>query len=499
MELRSYQRKALDFLDNTNLSRNIIWAPTGSGKTVIMAAFIARFIKQVRSKCSVIVLINREELLSQTSRALERFNINHGIIKSGYSSNYDAKVQIASAQTMILRENIWSQDIKCVIYDEAHSTFFCQAGKKLLREFPLIKHIGFTATPIRNGKESILDIVPREGIYKVSTVLSLEQQGFLSPLKYYSLDPEELQRANSRNRGKFTNNLSEKTIIFPAAVNKWKEITGWPERKRRTVVFCPSIEYAKSLAEYFSANGIPFESANGNLDTDERETLYDALQSGFILGLTTCEMLTTGWDMPALEVAILLIKTSSLIKLEQIAGRIRRIYPGKTNGFLIDFGGNILQMGIPGLTTRLDPELTERESIDSRDSLKACPACNSINQKNAVFCLSCGHVFSSSSSAQRPLETITSIDEVRVDRDRMLQAAYRSMLIKCYEKKVSPASADVLFKEQYKIDPLPDWRRKSLGLPKSAYSNYLNQCVPGLTQNQRKEEMEKEFRPLSAN
>ena len=102
-DLRPYQLDVIDKVDAVvaqGKRRVQIVAPTGAGKTVILAAIINRAVVE---GLRVVVLAHRREIISQTSRKLSAQKIEHGIIRAGLVMDLEQKVQVCSVQTLWAR------------------------------------------------------------------------------------------------------------------------------------------------------------------------------------------------------------------------------------------------------------------------------------------------------------------------------------------------------------------------------------------------------------
>jgi hypothetical protein len=89
--------------------------PTGGGKT-IQFCFLTVAARQ-RGK-RVLILVHRQELITQTALALQRFGVEFGVIAPGHPPT-DAPVQIASVMTLVRRLD-GNCDFDLVVVDEAH-------------------------------------------------------------------------------------------------------------------------------------------------------------------------------------------------------------------------------------------------------------------------------------------------------------------------------------------------------------------------------------------
>src|SRR5262249_12714861 len=124
MELYDYQKDVIAKIEAflaSSVSRICLQAATGSGKTVIAAELIKR---AVAVRQPVVFIAHRLELITQASKKLLRFDIDHAIIKAGFEMHLGKKVQIASVQTLFTRavrnKRIDLPPADWVFIDEAH-------------------------------------------------------------------------------------------------------------------------------------------------------------------------------------------------------------------------------------------------------------------------------------------------------------------------------------------------------------------------------------------
>ena len=102
-DLRPFQIDAIAEIDKVvaaGKKRPLLVAPTGAGKTVILAAIIKR---AVAEGLRVIVLAHRREIIAQTSRKLSAHHVEHGIIQAGLVMDLEHNVQVCSIQTVTAR------------------------------------------------------------------------------------------------------------------------------------------------------------------------------------------------------------------------------------------------------------------------------------------------------------------------------------------------------------------------------------------------------------
>ena len=120
LKLRDYQTEAVQNIRDSFLRgarAPLLVLPTGGGKTVIFSYIAATTASRGRR---ALILVHRVELLRQTSKALEKSGVSHGLISPKYSPNPTAPVQVASVQTLVRRLNhLVPPDL--IIIDEALS------------------------------------------------------------------------------------------------------------------------------------------------------------------------------------------------------------------------------------------------------------------------------------------------------------------------------------------------------------------------------------------
>ena len=102
--LRDYQKQARSDIYaeiREGFKRILLFAPTGSGKTLIGSRLLAD--AQFKGRKSLF-LVHRDILIAQTAEKLKLFGINCGFIKSGWQEDKNALVQLGSIQTMVKRQ-----------------------------------------------------------------------------------------------------------------------------------------------------------------------------------------------------------------------------------------------------------------------------------------------------------------------------------------------------------------------------------------------------------
>jgi type I site-specific restriction endonuclease len=117
-------------------------------------------------------------------------------------------------------------------------------------------------------------------------------------------------------------------------VKAWRE---YAEDRKHTLIFCSGIKHSSDLSEEFKRNGISCESIDSTLDQKDRENVISRFRSGDIKVLCNVGVLTTGFDMAAVDCIVYARPTKSKILFAQILGRGLRLNENKENCLVLDF------------------------------------------------------------------------------------------------------------------------------------------------------------------
>jgi DNA repair protein RadD len=163
-----------------------------------------------------------------------------------------------------------------------------------------------------------------------------------------------------------------------------------------TVAFEVSVENAQHMAEQFRAAGYRSACLDGKMDKALRREIVRDFGRGAINVLTSCEIVSEGFDVPGIVGAILRRPTWSLAMYLQQVGRALRTAPGKDAAILLDQVGNSSRHGLPddprawSLLGRADRKgKKDGENV----AAKQCTACYAVSPAAASKCRECGVPF----------------------------------------------------------------------------------------------------------
>lgn len=383
-------------------------APTGSGKTVCFSALTQAWTAHMPTH-RVMLLVHRRELLEQISRCLTTWGVEHGLIAPDAPNHRTRRVQVASIQTLIRRLGDYEPPNTLVI-DEAHHAINRSSWGKLFRSWPHARRLGVTATPERLSGEGLRDTFAT--MVLGPTVESLMEAGSLSRYRLFAPPTQAADRVAKRMgdyvRKDLEGAMNTRTITGDAVEHYRRHALG-----KRAMVFCVSIAHAESVAAQFDSAGIPALSIDGQRTPRERAEILGAFSAGRTQVLTSCDLVSEGFDLPAVEVAILLRPTQSLALYLQQVGRALRPYPGKDAAIILDHAGNTAKHGLPDDARQwsLDgKEARKKKEGDRPPSVKVCPACFAAVSPSVLACPECAYQFISERKIEQVEGTLTEID-----------------------------------------------------------------------------------------
>ena len=378
LELRDYQETAVSNVIAALGSRPILVAPTGSGKTV-MATEVVR-----RLDAPTLWLAHRKELIDQAAERLESHGLSTGLIKAGYPATPDAQVQVASVQTLVRREK---PRASLIVIDECHHAT-ANTYQRILDEYPDVPLVGLTATPFRLDGRGLGDLFGE--LVVAAWADELCKRGVLHSPKVWASKAPDLRgvrvTAGDYNLGQLSERSNTRELQADIVETWQKHAAG-----KRTVAFAVDVEHSRAITEAFRAVGVPAEHLDGKTPDDERDAVLARLRSGETQIVSNCMVLTEGWDLPALECAIIARPTASLNLHLQMIGRVMRACDGKDGAIVLDHAGNHHVHGL--VTRRLQYALgNEKVGFAEPLGLRRCRRCGLLFETQLSACPECGWV-----------------------------------------------------------------------------------------------------------
>ena len=379
-----------------------IQLPTGAGKTVVASEMVRQ---QLAQGNRVLFLVHRWELLEQARKTFNEWGLNPAIIYSGgaYSGGF-ADVDIAMVMTLKNRVNQMAPNFyQMIITDECHHA---TAGtwQKILDYHNKTKHIGLTATPIRNDSSGLGDIY--NAMIIGPSVRQLIDNKYLSEYRLYSSRYWQQLWDGVRIKGKEFDykkfeeaNKKKLMLIIADTVEQYKKYCNGD----RCLFFGYSVKNSIDVAEQFNREGIVADHVDGSMDKAVRAHKIKLFRDGVTTVLCNFNVVSEGFDTPECSALIIGRKTASLITYMQIVGRVLRYREGKVSKIL-DLTGNYVQHGLP-----CDKRKWELEKGDDSIKYYNCKECGYTFPKYERICAECGTAIPTRKANKSPVpqETAT--------------------------------------------------------------------------------------------
>jgi superfamily II DNA or RNA helicase len=354
---RYYQREcdeAIRRAFETDRSTLVVMA-TGMGKTNVFSAVAKNW------PGSVLVLANRNELVEQARKRLEKMTGELvEVEQADWKASPRARLVVGSVQSFHKSrlEKMPKDRFSLVIADEC-DLFLAPTYRRVLEYFDA-KVLGVTATPDRGDEKALGQIFD-----SVAYVMGIEDgidAGYLVPIvgRQVVFDEIELDRLDKSSGDLVQGELDEEMVKVVQGVVKE---TYRLEPDRQGIGFFPGVRSAELASEAFNSV-VPGSSIFICATTEEfaRKRMIADFRQGRVKYLCNVGIATRGFDCPPASLVIQACPTLSRSKYTQMVGRATRTLPGtvdyidgtsraadrraavaqslKPNAVLLDFVGN---------------------------------------------------------------------------------------------------------------------------------------------------------------
>lgn len=394
--LRDYQAESvqsvLDYFFSGKRGNPLVVAPTGSGKSWMIAGFCSEVKRRWKDQ-RILVVSHSREILSQNYSTMKIMNpgVEIGLYSAGLKSKTVKSITIAGIQSIYNKPELFDE-FNIIIVDEAHTIPFKKGG--MYRKFfdqVKVSVIGYTATPYRLGR-GYLHLGPEaffDDIVYTITIKFLQDKGYLCQVTskgtQNKLDASEIKKQGGDyilkelslafDRKQITKNIVDELLVYKDLRRKW-------------LLFAIDIEHAENIAAELNSRGVKTGCVHSKIALDRDTVIEDFRDPWGYQALVSVAVLTTGFDVAEVDLIGLLRPTQSPTLHVQIIGRGLRPHPDKEDCLVLDFAGNLITNGpIDAPIIRLKGEGTG-EAI-----MKECPNCYEIVHAAVRVCPSCKHKF----------------------------------------------------------------------------------------------------------
>lgn len=402
MKLRGYQREAVDaviaYWEKGGL-HPLVEIPTGGGKTAVLGE-LARFVVQ---DCGgrVVIATHRAELIDQDAAAVRRMwpEAPMAIWSASLKKRGVSAITVCGVQT-VARKSEQLGNVDVLIVDEAHLIPPDGEGQyqtlvKGLRSInPALRIVGLTATPHRLGQGYLTQgptALFTSIVYRCD-VARLIADGFLSPLVTGTASTQIDVSQVATRMGEFAARDLELAADIAEVTERVADDVHEALQAGRTsaLLFGCSVAHANHLADAVRDRGHSCEVITGDTEQMVRQSIIGRFRRRELAALASCDVLTTGFDAPVVDVLAIVRATQSTSLYQQIVGRGMRIAEGKTDCVILDYGGNVARHG-PVDAVRVK-EATKGKG-DGDAPVKICPVCQALQPTSARACSECDSEF----------------------------------------------------------------------------------------------------------
>ena len=351
---RPFQLRILEAIQAARLNgvtRNLVVAATGTGKTVIAALDYKDQVTKNGQKPTLLFIVHRKEILQQARdcfrSVLRDENFGEQLVDGEQPNSWKhvfASVQSLNSQQPWLR--LGRSYFEHVIVDEAHHGT-AASYRPLFEELQPARLLGLTATPERMDGSSILADFDGQMTAEIRLPEALSEK-LLCPFHYFGVtDNIDLSGEEFWRNGRYASDELEKVftgddirakqrvdLVLQALLNYQPELDGV-----RGVGFCAGVRHAKFMADHFNKANIRSAVVEGNTPREDRATYLRELREGKITFLFTVDVLSEGIDIPEINLVLFLRPTESLTVFLQQLGRGLRHAPNKECLTVLDFVG----------------------------------------------------------------------------------------------------------------------------------------------------------------
>ena len=424
IQLRPYQEEFVnDILYKINKVNKVMCAlSTGGGKTYCFSFIVDYLIKRNKR---ILILVHKEELVTQTVKSLAKFSvISESITSRVKKPKHFANAYVAMERTAFNRLNKnpdFFRDVDYVIADEAHILSF----GKVFDKFDKAKILGFTGTPVHQKRVTFFKCETCRNEYQENTeCCGSETMEWSRPFAFSQIydnivvgsDVNELielgnlvkeipivkksvnlDKLKTDASGEFTEKSQAATFEHPQSIDALVDDYMKLCKGKKTMIFTPSTKINPLINDKLIALGISskmYDSVNNEENRKELVKWFEDEKEGVLIN---SNVFTTGFDVTDVECIIMYRATTSLSLFIQIVGRgarsTKKIY--KDSFLLIDYGENIDRHGLWSDPTRdwehifkngIGETKPKKETIEAVDY---CENCGALIPKSVPICPEC--------------------------------------------------------------------------------------------------------------
>lgn len=364
--LFDHQERAAQLVKNTlkTNKRVLLHMPTGAGKTRTSMNVVCDYFRssiEFRQNKLIVWLADTEELCEQASdeftKAWEylgsgeilhtklygKNNPDLSEIKSGFLVAGLAKLnsQIDRNQMQVIS---MARNCSLIIFDEAHKVLAktYQHAVGIFETVGTEKLIGLSATPGRATKDEDENLRFADFFDKKKVTLEidgytnpvqyLQEEGYLANVRFHdmpyqstdiTLTKNEIQKLTDKEEvpERVLKELGKDTLRNIKILTLAIELI---EKNKKIILFACSVAHTEALYALLKYKGVKVGCVTANTNKRLRKETIDLYKTGKLDILINFGVLTTGFDAPITNVALIARPTNSLTLYSQMVGRAAR-------------------------------------------------------------------------------------------------------------------------------------------------------------------------------
>ena len=337
---------------------------TGGGKTLI-AGLMGMKLNRL-----TLVLVNRTELVTQSKESFEKLmGVNIATMSEG-NMDVSSQFTVASVQTLsaILRRNdetsdllkLYLYNVTCVFYDEAQNLkdpgMYSEVSTHLVNN---VYCIGLSGSPWRNDGATLeMNSMVGFPIYNKPT-WKLEAEGFLVPTKCYFIQSitdvdVELKMVQRKTveidtiTNRYFKKKKEQTKYLELSAEMYDEFIVDNDKRNNMIAELVNkysrtkkilvLTRRKAHADILEQKINNVLKINNSVNMDYRKQMFKEFKNtrGIVL-VGSIQIFSAGVDIPDLDIIVDATGHKSTTDTAQVVGRPKRLAPGKTMSYFIDF------------------------------------------------------------------------------------------------------------------------------------------------------------------
>lgn len=356
---RDYQHQCIEAVAAAKfkgVQRAAVVLPTGAGKTVVFA-HLSKLFREAFPARRIVIVAHTDELVDQAARKVKAVapSLKVGIVKADRHEIW-GDVIVASVQSLSRPRRLADvRGVGLIIIDECHHAA-AASYKAILRHYGAMPPegcddptgpgtsdvfaVGFTATLVR-GDKALLAHVWQEVVFQRDIAFMIDRGYLVTPrgisVEVPNLDLSKVKTQNGDYQAKALSTAVVKAMAPELVAKAYAEHA--PDRPG--VLFWPTVETAYAGAAAMIEQGFTCETIEGSMPTEQRRSALAAARSGEVQTLSSCMVLTEGFDNPRMSCAVIARPTKHAHLYQQMVGRVLRPDPdsGKTDALVLDIVG----------------------------------------------------------------------------------------------------------------------------------------------------------------